>query len=362
MVGPRGSGKTLVLRYALKILGQRTQYDGKWEVLFLSGLASGENETNPISEDDLDNLKNNKKMGKSTFFILDDFDLFATRPKRQTVLYAFLDLLHSNEIQAIVVGLTCRIDVVELLEKRVKSRFAQKQINFFYLESPQQMIDALRNCLILRENEVEQEEDESMGEEDEEIQIKSEATHTQWNNSIEKLFADEKVISIISRHFNYTRNIRFFKTALQMALCRLDDDHPHLTAADVQWAIEKQTTDPKVEIVRGLPTLELGLMITMNKLQQDTQTCEFNFEQVFKMWNDFVKEKMSEMHLPKSVCFKAYEHLVEMELVFYYGSKTVQKQYRMARSMLFDAQIRDAIAESQLCPTVLEKWATQWVQ
>ena len=61
---------------------------------------------------------------QSVLFVLHDFEAFAARPK-QTLLYSLFDLMQSEDAQMAVVGLTSRYDAVELLEKRVRSRFSQ---------------------------------------------------------------------------------------------------------------------------------------------------------------------------------------------------------------------------------------------
>jgi len=55
-------------------------------------------------------------------FVLDDFEKFACHPQ-QSLLYSLFELCNLERI--LIVGLTMRTDVVELLEKRVKSRFSQ---------------------------------------------------------------------------------------------------------------------------------------------------------------------------------------------------------------------------------------------
>ncbi|EPQ29216.1 uncharacterized protein PFL1_03503 [Pseudozyma flocculosa PF-1] len=61
---------------------------------------------------------------------LDDFDLFTARP-RQALLYCLLDAVQAGSYGAglAVVGLTSRVDTVDLLEKRVKSRFSHRIIH-----------------------------------------------------------------------------------------------------------------------------------------------------------------------------------------------------------------------------------------
>ncbi|EIE26129.1 hypothetical protein COCSUDRAFT_40278 [Coccomyxa subellipsoidea C-169] len=73
-----------------------------------------------------DMLKELRKGHKSVVFVLDEFDLFA-KPVKQTVLYNLLDALQASNIQAAVVGLSARFDVMEIMEKRVKSRFSHRR-------------------------------------------------------------------------------------------------------------------------------------------------------------------------------------------------------------------------------------------
>lgn len=61
---------------------------------------------------------------------LDEFDLFANH-KNQSLLYNLFDIAQSRQNPLCVVGITCRLDVVELLEKRVKSRYSHRNILTF---------------------------------------------------------------------------------------------------------------------------------------------------------------------------------------------------------------------------------------
>lgn len=65
---------------------------------------------------------------KSVIFILDEFDLFTTHP-RQTLLYNLFDIAQARKAPIVVLGLTTRINVVEALEKRVKSRFSHRYVH-----------------------------------------------------------------------------------------------------------------------------------------------------------------------------------------------------------------------------------------
>jgi len=64
---------------------------------------------------------------KAALFILEDFDLFA-QTQKQTFLYCLLDSLQKSNAKAVVIGTTCRHDCLDLLEKRVRSRFSHRTV------------------------------------------------------------------------------------------------------------------------------------------------------------------------------------------------------------------------------------------
>src|SRR5689334_20232543 len=69
-------------------------------------------------------------LNKSLVFILDKLDLFAEHPN-QRLLYNLYDLAANSKstIPICIIGVTDRVDVLELFEKRVKSRFSHRNIN-----------------------------------------------------------------------------------------------------------------------------------------------------------------------------------------------------------------------------------------
>lgn len=72
---------------------------------------------------------------QSIIFIIDEFDLFAAHP-RQTLLYNLFDVAQSRKAPIAVLGCTTRLNVVEMLEKRVKSRFSHRYV---YLTMPKSL-------------------------------------------------------------------------------------------------------------------------------------------------------------------------------------------------------------------------------
>ncbi|KAF7275706.1 hypothetical protein GWI33_011349, partial [Rhynchophorus ferrugineus] len=74
--------------------------------------------------------KGEKQSSKSVIFVLEGFDLFCGH-HNQTLLYNLFDISQSAQTPVCVLGVTYRLDVIQLLEKRVKSRFSHRQM-FLY--------------------------------------------------------------------------------------------------------------------------------------------------------------------------------------------------------------------------------------
>ena len=152
LMGARGSGKTTALDSALKEL--KATHGEKVLPVRLSGMlhsdekvgmreiacqlcdageelefnrAAGFAENVAFMREVLSALEGG---GRAVLFILEEFDLFALRgaSSKQTLLYSIMDLLQQPRVSAAVVGVTCRHDAVELLEKRVRSRFAHRRV------------------------------------------------------------------------------------------------------------------------------------------------------------------------------------------------------------------------------------------
>jgi origin recognition complex subunit 4 len=78
-------------------------------------------------------------------FLLEDLEKFAAHPQ-QNLLYCLFELALSLPVY--VIGTSCRIDVLELLEKRVKSRFSQNIVYLPLPDSREMYIDRIKANLM----------------------------------------------------------------------------------------------------------------------------------------------------------------------------------------------------------------------
>lgn len=124
---------------------------------------------------------------RPTIVVLDAFDNF-TLHARQSLLYCLLDTVQSCRVSngnkgVAVIGVTTRVDTINLLEKRVKSRFSGRILRTAAPSSVDTWIDAARKLLSPA------------------IRDQHEEWLTMWTTSVDKFLADPKVLKIFQETF-----------------------------------------------------------------------------------------------------------------------------------------------------------------
>ena len=108
-------------------------------------------------------------------FVLDHFSSFCHQSK-QTLLYTLLDMCSNKRVQMCVIGVDSDCTLTERLEKRVQSRFSQKQIIVPY-PSVSDLIQFMSLTLSLPDRD---------------------ASTRKWNNAIKKVFQKKEFVSLIT--------------------------------------------------------------------------------------------------------------------------------------------------------------------
>uniref|UniRef100_A0A3B4ZQT8 Origin recognition complex subunit 4 n=1 Tax=Stegastes partitus TaxID=144197 RepID=A0A3B4ZQT8_9TELE len=154
IVGPRGAGKTMLLQKVLRELLQDKEAQKNLLQVHLNGTTPPPPLVITLTHLGKLNLSFNagdRSSSRPVLFVLDEFDLFAHH-KNQTLLYNLLDVSQSAQTPVAVVGVTCRLDVLELLEKRVKSRFSHRQIHLLNSFSFSRYLQMVQTQLSLPED------------------------------------------------------------------------------------------------------------------------------------------------------------------------------------------------------------------
>ena len=279
-------------------------------------------------------------------FILEEFDLFAQH-KNQTLLYNLFDIAQSGLTPMSVVGVTSRVDVIELLEKRVKSRFSHRQIFVCNKWTFSDYVCGFEDLLKLPDCHTKK--------------FKKEAK--KWNSNVEELAKNSSVISVLKKQFHVNKEITGLQRLLTLPVAKLSMEHPFLTPTDIADSSSVIFSDPKLNMLRGVTVLELCLVIAMNHLTNIHDGEPFNFQMVY---NEFLKFSQKKSHIlqnySKAVVFKAYEHLVELEFILPKDNRSIMaqktpKDYRPMWLLVTDKQIKEVVDKYQDCPTDVKQWA-----
>ncbi|XP_070435771.1 origin recognition complex subunit 4 isoform X5 [Equus przewalskii] len=337
IIGPRGSGKTMLINHALKELMEVEEVSENVLQVHLNGLLQI-NDNIALKEItrqlNLENVVGDKVFGSfaenlsfllealkkgdrtsscPVIFILDEFDLFAHH-KNQTLLYNLFDISQSAQTPVAVVGLTCRLYLKIFKEQ---------------LSLPAEFPDKL--------------------------------FAEKWNENVQCLSEDRSVREVLQKHFNVSKNLRSLHMLLMLALNRVTSSHPFMTAADLMEANQLCSMDSKANIVHGLSVLEICLIIAMKHLNDIYEEEPFNFQMVYNEFQKFVQRKAHSVYnFEKPVVMKAFEHLQQLELIrpMERTSVNAQREYQLMKLLLDSTQIMNALQKYPNCPTDVRQWAT----
>lgn len=363
VIGPRGSGKSKLIKHVIAELLLDDHVRENLLQVHLNGLLQtddrialteitrqlklentlGDKVFGSFSETLqflLEALKSGDQSSKPILFLLDEFDLFAHH-KNQTLLYNLFDVAQSAQAPICVVGITCRLDVIELLEKRVKSRFSHRQIHLFNSQTFEDFIVIFKKLLCLDVNFPDQKFADS------------------WNLQVEQLARDPTITDILRQQFEFTKDVRALQQLLMYPVCQLSEMSPSLSVSDFVESRKLITMDSKSAMLHGVSILELCLIIAMKHLTEIYEGEPFNFEMVYSEYSKFAQRKSSMQVFEKAVVLKAFEHLIHLELVRTVdgaGSR-VQKEYRLMQMLIHPTQILDALQKYPQCPTDVRQWA-----
>ncbi|XP_037079192.1 origin recognition complex subunit 4-like, partial [Pollicipes pollicipes] len=351
LVGPRGVGKTALLEAALT--ESAAGRDGRSAVVRLHGLlqtddraaireitdqlrlqaAVGDRVFASFAENLaflLQSLRDgSKEESKTVIFVLEEFDLFCQH-KNQTLLYNLFDVAQSAQAPICVLGLTARLDVLELLEKRVKSRFSHRQLHLFGAGRLADWLAVVRSYLLL----------------------------AAAGGGLEQRPVAAALRSLHER----TRSVRDLKLYLRLVLLRLWPDRTELQADDFTLALAAQRHDSRALLLQGLSVLELCLVVAMRHMTQVYDE-PFNFEMVVREYGKFASRRSVFQSFTRPVLRKAYENLQCLELIRPVdgGASRGHQQYQLFWLAVTAQQVDEVVKRPGAVPTELAQWADSGV-
>ncbi|KAG8195682.1 hypothetical protein JTE90_003826 [Oedothorax gibbosus] len=283
-------------------------------------------------------LKSGSSKSKSVLFVLDNFDLFCSH-KNQNLLYNLFDIAQSQQTPICVIGMCSRPDLLQVLENRVNSRFSHQKTLLFEDISFSEYVQAAEELLSLSN-------------------FFDSRFQKRWNADISKLLKEPTVRDALEQRFNCSKTVRDLKELLSLVVQNLDPNHTKLNVEDFEEAYKGSCwTDSKAAMMLGLSVLEISLIVAMMHLTEIYDGEPFNFEIVFNELGRFLRNRMK-WNIEKPVVMKAFEHLLDLELVKSTGDASTNgmKRYVLVRLLVAPDEVREAVDNYQHLPSQVKQW------
>ncbi|KAH7072329.1 origin recognition complex subunit 4 C-terminus-domain-containing protein [Paraphoma chrysanthemicola] len=222
------------------------------------------------------------QVAKAVIFVIDEFELFAQHP-RQTLLYNLFDIAQSRKAPIAVLGLTTRIDVMNTLEKRVKSRFSHRYVHLSLAKSFTVFQEVCKACVMVEPKQLsvldrgilEGGVHATAADITAKKASKAEGVNVleEWNAIIQKTFASPTFLTNhLAPHFYRTKSVQAVLNSFSLPASTL------CTRQAFAAVNTLSAPDSKIHLVPHLSTLSLSLLIAAARLDiiHDADTCNFN--------------------------------------------------------------------------------------
>ncbi|KAK7343442.1 hypothetical protein VNO77_12191 [Canavalia gladiata] len=357
LLGPRGSGKNAVLELVIQDLLQ--EYPDSISVIRLNGLLHSDDISafkeiarqlcmehhllfsKAASFDDNSQfmvamLKECGLAHKSVIFVLDEFDLFAQG--KQRLLYSLLDAMQSITSQAVVLGISCRLDADQLLEKRVRSRFSHRKLLFL----PPGMEDSQRLLVHMLT-----------------LPIDSTFPHdyaVEFNRKVQNIIEDRRFKETFNKYLNFDSSVKHLLRFLFCAVSYMDLQTGFLTQESFETAFLSIQRQPKLECIRNCSILELYILVCMKRLEVKEQSL-CNFNSVMKEYKNIHDSFQTSDYYARNVCLRAFEHLIDRELICFTDNRghCLSVEFRPVKLLISSAELHQGLRAYHSCPAILQK-------
>ncbi|KAL5553036.1 hypothetical protein UlMin_040437 [Ulmus minor] len=357
LLGPRGSGKIAVLELVIRDL--LLEYPDTISVIKLSGLLHCEDNcafkeiarqlcvehqllfSKMASFDDnsqfmIAMLRECGLAHKTIIFVLDEFDLFAQG--KQRLLYTLLDAMQSVTSQAVVIGVSCRLDADQLLEKRVRSRFSHRKL-LFLPPSEEDMRKLLEHILLLPTD--------------------STLPHNyavEFNAKLQNILSDERFKEMINSYTNHDSTVNHLVKFLFRAVSNMDLQTGFLSLENFKTALLTIQRQPKMECIKDCSILELYILVCMRRLEIKEQN-SYNFNSLMKEYKSVHDSFRTADYYAQNVCLRAFEHLLRRELISFADNKGNNQsiEFRPVKLLVTSYELHQGLKSYHSCPAVLQK-------
>lgn len=313
-------------------------------------------------------------------FVLEDFDMFAHRNK-QTLLYCLLDALQKSRVKASVIGTTTRHDCIDLLEKRVKSRFSHRT---YLLHPPkyekwkgttgndasqegecgvqcQGGLEVLQDMLTLPEQAFPDAQHAALHNE----AVARAIQHSSTLPALKKYVESRSSLHDLRNVAVYIANHMWCQERKEGRLKVLTDVPTEECISQACFTLTNAIDRGMQSYIAGLSIVELLMLAACYRAAKKRNEEAINFEMAYQEFAIYCASGDHVDNYSKSGGFRAFERLIEVGLVTFatgVGLPRVGEGPRLRNYTPVHLQVRYSelvagLADHTLCPARLKEWA-----
>jgi origin recognition complex subunit 4 len=243
-------------------------------------------------------------------FVLHSFEEFTLRPK-QTLLYSLFDLMQTDDAQMAVIGLTTRVDVADLLEKRVRSRCSQRQLWLPALDTTADCARLLAAALTLPDL---GDASPVSGVEP----LKAARFKAAWDAQTASVCAQLGHSKTLGKRLSCGVTPQLLQTALRLIMAELTTSRPDkafISLESLELSLRSLMV-PKAELTLcECAAVELILLLCLKKLSDKELPPPHTLRMALREYAVFVSSGAAQYHYPRALLIKSFEHLCALGLV-----------------------------------------------
>ncbi|KAG2367351.1 origin recognition complex subunit 4 C-terminus-domain-containing protein [Suillus spraguei] len=391
VLGPRGSGKTATVDRAIASLSQtpivirlsgHTELNDRLalrEIARQLSLQTGKTYLGELNNDDDQDDDDNPfldagpsidipppshlpalvsaltTLSRPVVVILDAFDLFALHA-RQALLYCLLDTAQSCRVGQghngiAVIGVSTRIDTINLLEKRVKSRFSGRMLRTAAPTGLSFWMKLIERVLRVR------------------VESPEEEWEPLWTLAIDNFMADRKVLEQIQETVAVTHDIRVLQRILVGVVAVLAPSSPFPTYAQLLSAVHAQRIRDPFPHLSTLPYPLICLLIAATHAHtagHDAITFEMLYDAFREQYRasaaapiQVAGGSIGMSRCTREVLMRGFEHLIGEKIFICVAapSTSIAPGFARYRSALTWDDVKRAV--DKMGKTSLKKWLTK---
>ncbi|CBY18158.1 unnamed protein product [Oikopleura dioica] len=317
LIGSPGSGKSFIIKKAIETASEQV---GEIKETYISGLTDIKNISSAL---DFEFDPNQPEV-----IILEELTILAGQERW---LYGLLE--EARKASKLVVATSLKIDALEALEKRIRSRFASA-VHLIPPASDKELVEIAKDDLLS-------------------VLPSEEKYRELWIESVEDGFMG--LYDHLVDFAKVTTSIADFKSLFIPAIAALDPQQPELSAEIILSQIESRRNK---DLLFGCSVFEMIILLCYASLiKKDTVKIHLiAVYQEYLVWKRQHNQKKYE--IPRTEVKKCFERLLQLSIIEYVkNEKATQKVYQPTRLRFTLADLNQAIISSPILPAEIRDQA-----